>query len=169
MTLTQAERFHALGPEQPEPRPEPKAVPKPRPEPEARREPAAAPEPMPDAEPEPPSPPSPQAVLLDAIRTELRIVLNGSAGGLSNAMLDHVRFGAVSSRGVVAELVRGAVLVEPRHPVVELALWSEGPARARFVSMLASSVFTAFNLGLEQVTDEHELEFHRAHAQHLGA
>lgn len=131
--------------------------------PEAKAAPKAKPAP-PKFEP---APPTPEAILLDAIRTELRIVRRGAPGIFSNAMLDLLRIEELRS-DVLAEFAEGTVVVNARHPVAKLALNRTHELRGRCVSIAASSVFSAFNAALEEVTDDHEIEFHRLHAQHLA-
>ncbi|MGH1341942.1 MAG: hypothetical protein ACRBN8_10350 [Nannocystales bacterium] len=136
--------------------------------PKAVSEPASTPEPEVEVKLEPiVAPPTADAVLLDAIRTELRIVRRGSPGMFSNAMLDLLRVMEHGS-SMLAEFSDGVVFVNVRHPVAELARSGTPELRGRYVSIVASSVFSAFNVGLEEVTDHHELEFHRLHAQHLA-
>ena len=160
-SLDQIEKLNAPPEKAPPKRPTtPPKPPKPEPAPVAEPLEPVAPE------PEPVAPPTPEAILLDAIRTELRIVGRGSAGMLTNAMLDLVRIGPVPG-DVLAEHLDGAVHVRIDHPVTQRALAEPEPA-ARWVSILASAVFTAFNVGLEEVTDAHEVLFHRMHAQHLA-
>jgi len=174
ISLDQREKLN-----QPAPPPEWTAEPKAQSRPEAAPQPEkAGPQPekagpkkagpkKPAPRPAPVAPPSADAVLLDAVRTELRIVRRGSPGMFSNAMLDLLRV-ADERSDVLAEFTDGAVFVNVRHPVAELARDCPPEQRARYVSIVASSVFSAFNAGLEEVTDEHEVEFHRLHAQHLA-
>ncbi len=168
VSLDQREKLN-----QPAPAPEwtletkPESKPKSKPRPEAAPQPEAAPAPAPAPEPEPIAPPTPDAILLDAVRTELRIVRRGSPGMFSNAMLDLLRVTDERS-SVLAEFTDGVVFINVRHPVAKLARNGPPEVRARYVSIVASSVFSAFNAGLEEVTDEHEVEFHRLHAQHLA-
>lgn len=131
-------------------------------------EPAREPKPEPKPKPKPKPKPSPSAVLLDEIRTELRIVRKGSVAALSNAMLDLVSIGRVGTPGALASYEGGRVTLAMNHEVTKMALGSKGERRASLVSLLASSVFTAFNLGLEEITDAHEVEFHGHHARHLA-
>ena len=173
--LERAQKFAAPPPEPVAPDPDdilPPLEPEPdtRSEPEVQEEPEPEhePEPEPAPEPEPPPPPTPAAVLLDEIRTELRIVRKGSVAVLSNAMLDLVSIGRVGIPGALATYEHGRVVLALRHDVTTMALEAEGELRASLVSLLASSVFTAFNLGLEEVTDQHEVEFHGHHARHLA-
>jgi hypothetical protein len=179
-SLEQIERLNA---EDAAPKPErrtpkrPSAKPKPKPKPKPKSKPRSGPaevepererKPRPQAKPapEPVAPPSPEAILLDAIRTELRVVRRASPGVFSNAMLDLIGFGHVS-RGALAEYRKGWVHIARDHAVTRLALAADVPP-ARVVSMMASSVFSAFNLGLEEVTDAEEVRFHGLHAEHLA-
>lgn len=125
------------------------------------------PKPQRKREPEPASPPTADAVLLDAVRTELRIVRRGAPGMFSNAMLDLIRVTAADS-AVLAEFTGGVVRINPLHPIAKLARDGALDVRGRYVSMVASSVFSAFNAGLDEVTDAHEVDFHRLHAEHLA-
>lgn len=147
-----------LPPLEPEPKRDTKPEPKPEPKPKPKAKPKSKAKPKPE----------PKAVLLDEIRTELRIVRKGSVAVLSNSMLDMVSIGRLGQAGVLAAYEGGRVTVSSSHEVTGMALQAKGDQRARLVSLLASSVFTAFNLGLDEVTDAHEVEFHGHHARHLA-
>lgn len=166
VSLEQREKLNQPGPESADEKPAPPVLAECDPAeavPEAKAAPKAKPAP-PKFEP---APPTPEAILLDAIRTELRIVRRGAPGIFSNAMLDLLRIEELRS-DVLAEFAEGTVVVNARHPVAKLALNRAHALRGRCVSIAASSVFSAFNAALEEVTDDHEVEFHCLHAKHLA-
>ncbi len=127
------------------------------------------------SEPKPPESPSeapphdrsPEAGLLDAVRAELRRVTRQRSGKLSSAMLDLIAFGPVEA-GALAQHRQGRVHIDPAHAVSREALRAAGAARARHVSMIASSVYSAFNHGRAEITDADEVTFHTLHARHLA-
>ena len=150
-------------PEFPEPVPVVPVEPEPEPEPEVRPE--AEPEPAPEVV----SAPSPPERLLEAVRSELRLVRNAGDASVTDAMLDRVRVGQ-TSHVALAEYVEGTVNLSPDHVVLRRALDAgiETPDAARWVSILASAAYTALNHWLDEVTDEDEGRFHRLHARHLS-
>lgn len=125
----------------------------------------ATPEPAPaPATPEPPPappPPDPVAVLLDAIRDELRLVRKGHESLLAEGLLDELRAETGGGRGSLVT-IDGAVVFDNTHPCFRLALVN--PDDPIWISFLASHAFTALNFWQDQVTDAHEQAFHARHA-----
>jgi hypothetical protein len=125
---------------------------------EAEAEPEPEPEPEPEAEP--PPPPSPAQILVEAVRTELRHVRRGNEEILVDGLLDAIAVGEARTRAL-AYRDDGKILINARHPVAKTAL--REPTGVE-LSLIASAVYTALNLWLEDVTDTHEALFHRLHA-----
>lgn len=127
--------------------------------------PSAATPPLGEPEPEPAPPPTPQARLLEAVRSELRMVRAGNRELLSDAHLDGL---AIEHRGgdAVAHPASPAVL-DADHRVVQAVL-ERFETDATAVSFLASAVYTALNVRLGEITDTDEASFVRLHAEHVA-
>ncbi len=134
------------------------AVESPEPELELELEPARS---EPESKPEPTA----EDRLLEAVRSELRLIRRGNARAVSDGLLDLMLFGELPGTTLARHTGPGIVLSRS-HPVVRNAL--QAPGDSVWVSMLASSVYTAINLWLDDVTDGDEVLFHRLHAEYVA-
>jgi hypothetical protein len=107
----------------------------------------------------------PEAVLLEAIRDELRMVRGRNEALISEAVLAGFRFVEHSEQWLSGH-IDGTIVINRGHPVMVRALRLSEPT---LVSMIASSAFTSVNRLLEEVTDGDEVIFHRLHAQHIAS
>lgn len=113
-----------------------------------------------------PAPP-PEEQLLEAIRGELRALRERHERLLSNFNLEHLRGRRMSPRSAPVMIADGITL-NLAHPLVQqaAAAFTTDPA---WVDVLASLVFTAFNVWRHEITDADEQDFHRLQLARLAA
>ncbi|WAS98748.1 hypothetical protein [Nannocystis punicea] len=118
--------------------------------------------------PPPLSPPgTPDVRLLEAIRTELRALRERHERLLSNFNLEHLRLVAAGPRAEAVILGAEAVVLNTSHSLVERAA-AEFDRDPWWVDILASLVFTAFNVWRDEITDADEQAFHHSHLERVA-
>ncbi len=115
----------------------------------------------------PPEQPRPEALLLDAVREELRLVRADNRGLLSNRLLDSLVLGERVRRGPLLRHVANRTEIDPGHSVFQavLAGYLDDPG---LVTLLASAAYSYLNIIHVEIVDDDEAEFLRLHAAHAG-
>ncbi|MBL4689750.1 MAG: hypothetical protein JKY37_34500, partial [Nannocystaceae bacterium] len=114
-----------------------------------------------------PRPPTREQRLVEAIRSELRLVRERNRELLSDAQLD----------GITVETRDGALVVVPdnpatidaSHPLVARVLRQADGFEPVAISFLVSAVYTAINIKLSEITDSNEAAFLALHAEYLAS
>ncbi|MDY0000805.1 MAG: hypothetical protein RBU30_05885 [Polyangia bacterium] len=101
----------------------------------------------------------PEEWLIEALRTELRLI-----AAPKSAVLKHVDLRAIHpekrKKDQPVSCQDSGIALHLGHPLVAAAL-RQGPKDPLLVTYLASALYTAVNLHLEEVTDEDEAQFQR--------
>ncbi|WP_434415114.1 hypothetical protein [Nannocystis pusilla] len=105
--------------------------------------------------------------LLEAIRAELRTLRERHERLLSNFNLEHLRLVAAGPRADAVTVGAEAVVLNRSHPWLERAA-VEFDRDPWWVDILASLVFTAFNVWREEITDADEQAFHSSHLERVA-
>ncbi|MDC0671575.1 hypothetical protein [Nannocystis radixulma] len=114
------------------------------------------------------SPPGPPEMrLLTAIRTELRALREQHERLLSNFNLEHLRLAALGPRAEPVTIGTEAVVLNKSHALIRRAA-AEFERDPWWIDVLASLVFTAFNVWREEITDADEQTFHRLHLERVA-
>jgi len=143
------------------PKPTPSAPPTPRKEEiEKERETSRPP-------PHPPAEDLREARFVEAVRQQLRLVRGENRSLLSDENIGRIELGSALA-DVAVTCDDWSTTINRRHSAVELALerFDQDPI---WVAFIASSVFTAVNVFLSEVTDSDEELFHDLLAQLVGA
>lgn len=118
---------------------------------------------------EPPPPVKPaEERLLEAICGELRALRELHDRLLSNFNLEHLRLATLDPGADPAVVGPDAVVLNAGHPLVQRAA-AAFERDAAWIDVLASLVFTAFNVWRHEITDADEQEFHRLQLIRLAA
>jgi hypothetical protein len=106
--------------------------------------------------------------LLEAICGELRALRELHDRLLSNFNLEHLRLATLDPGADPAVVGPDAVVLNAGHPLVQRAA-AAFERDAAWIDVLASLVFTAFNVWRHEITDADEQEFHRLQLLRLAA